>query len=98
MTHKYKIVKGKKTDGNWELYNIEDDPFEKNNLVKTKIEIFNKMLKDFEKWANSASADCYAVKKKYPPIKGLKYLLKGGKKDSKKKSKKNKKNKRSTKS
>ena len=81
MTHQYKIVKGGKkghgTNGAWELYDIEKDPFEDNNIASQNPEILQRMLKQWEAWAAGAEADCIKVQKKYPPIKGLKNITKG---------------------
>jgi hypothetical protein len=83
MNHQYKIVKGGKKDkgtgGQWELYDLEKDPFEDNNLAKTQPEVLQQMLKEWEGWSAGALADCEAVQKQYPPIKGLKHLTKGNK-------------------
>ena len=81
MTQQYKIVKGGKADqgtgGAWELYDLEDDPFEDNNLATQKPEVMQALLKDWQAWAEGAEADGEAAKRKYPPIKGLKHITKG---------------------
>ena len=101
MNHQYKIVKGGKpgqgTEDKWELYDLEKDPLEENNIVEQNPEVFQKLLKEWEAWAAGAAKDCEATAKKYPEIKGLRHITKGHgkapdesdkKKDKKKKEKK----------
>ena len=95
MNHRYKIVKGGKrgqgTKGEWELYDLEKDPFEQSNLVRQSPEIFQRLHRDWQAWASDAADDCAAVAKQYPQIKGLRHITKGhgalesGKKIKKKK-------------
>ena len=83
MTHNYKIVKGGKpkqvggsTNGKWELYDLEKDPFEENNLVEKNPEIFQKLHKDWEKWAEGAAKDCAETAAKYPSLRFRKQMEK----------------------
>lgn len=101
MTHRYKIVKGGKpgqgTEGEWELYDMVNDPLEENNIAKQNPEIFQQLYKDWETWSADAAKDCATTVAKYPPIPGLKHLTKHGKssdgnKDKKAKGKNKKKN------
>lgn len=81
MNHQYKIVKGGKpgqgTEGKWELYDLEKDPFEENNIATQNPEVLQQLLKEWKTWADDASKDCAVTAKKYPPIKGLRHITKG---------------------
>ena len=81
MTHQYKIVKGGKkgqgTQGEWELYDLEEDPFEEHNLAKQSPDLFQQFHKEWEAWAADVAKDCEAVVKAYPQIKGLRHVTKG---------------------
>ena len=81
MTHQYKIVKsGKKgegTGGEWELYDLERDPFEDNNLANQYPEVLQRLLREWDAWSTDAIADCEEAKKNYPEIKGLRHITKG---------------------
>ena len=83
MTQQYKIVKGGKpgqgTEGQWELYDLEKDPFEDTNLAAQSPEVMQRLLHEWEAWSAGARADCETAQKKYPPIKGLKHITKGHK-------------------
>ncbi len=81
MTHQYKIVKGGKkgkgTKGEWELYDLEKDPFEEHNLAAQRPEVFQMLHQQWDAWAQDAARDCAATVAKYPPIKGLRHITKG---------------------
>jgi arylsulfatase len=46
----WKLVKTK--SGNWELYNLKDDPIEMNELSKIRTDIFKEMVELYNNWAN----------------------------------------------
>jgi len=81
MTQQHKIVKGGKkekgTQGAWELYDLEADPYEENNLAERDPERLKRLVDDWSAWATGAEADCAKVRTAYPPIKGLKSYTKG---------------------
>lgn len=81
MTHQYKIVKGGKpgqgTEGEWELYDLREDPFEERNMARQRPDLFQQLHKAWETWAADAAKDCEAVAKAYPQIKGLRHITKG---------------------
>jgi len=81
MTHQYKIVKGGRkgqgTRGDWEVYDLEKDRFEANNLAKQRPDLFQQLHREWEAWAAEAAKDCEAAVKAYPPIKGLRHITKG---------------------
>jgi arylsulfatase len=45
--------KAVKQRGNWELYNLETDPVEANNLAATKPKILQKLISEYENWTSS---------------------------------------------
>jgi arylsulfatase A-like enzyme len=67
---RYKIVcqtsKGT-TKGEWELYDLIKDPYERINLVQEMPEVFGRMIKDYAKWAESAAADREKTVAALPP-------------------------------
>jgi arylsulfatase A-like enzyme len=57
---RYKIVcQGSKgtTKGEWELYDLEKDPCEENDLSAKMPELFDRLMKDYAAWAKDAKAD-----------------------------------------
>ncbi|MFK7911663.1 MAG: sulfatase, partial [Akkermansiaceae bacterium] len=61
--NQFKIYKGKKRK-QWKLYDLQDDPSEKNDLAKEKPAVLAGMKKDFDTWRKSV--DESAKGKDYP--------------------------------
>ncbi len=63
---RYKIVREhRKGAGEWELYDIADDPFEEHDLAQEKPELLKQMTGKFQKWFDSVEADRSHVLAKY---------------------------------
>ena len=52
----YKLIK-LHTTGDFELYNLADDPGEQNNLAVTRPDITSRLLCELETWFESVEAD-----------------------------------------
>ena len=67
--NRYKIVrtvkKKKKASEEWELYDLQSDPFETNDIAKLHPSTVERMALDFDIWARSAQADEQKAIKKY---------------------------------
>ena len=67
--NRYKIVraikKKKKASDEWELYDLQSDPFETDDVAKHHPKTVERMAADFAKWARSAQADEQRVIEKY---------------------------------
>jgi arylsulfatase A-like enzyme len=65
---RYKIVRptrGNKGAGEWELYDLLEDPFEETNLAASRPQVVARLNKDFSAWARSAEADQREVVNQY---------------------------------
>ena len=68
---RYKIVRQySKGGGKWELYDLDVDPFEENDLAEKEPELVASMAGAFGKWFASVEADRGKVVASYPPAKG----------------------------
>ena len=77
VERRYKVIRiaTKKNDPNpWELYDLLADPFEEKDLARARLEVVQRMDKEFAVWAKSAKADEQKVLDKYhqPKSKGSK--------------------------
>lgn len=64
IDNQYKLVKPKAKNDTWELYDLQKDPFERNNLMGSSPEIAKKLLEAFRAW--SASVDKSIAGSDYP--------------------------------
>ncbi|WP_139956915.1 sulfatase [Flavicella sediminum] len=63
-------------EGNLELYNLKDDPFESNNLAATESSKAKSLLKKLKKWRVSVGAQMMEVNPNYDTTKAEKQLKK----------------------
>jgi arylsulfatase A-like enzyme len=65
---RYKIVRQiKKGDGEWQLYDMQKDPYEETNLAADKPEILQQLAKKYDAWSVSVNKDLSKVMAKYYP-------------------------------
>ena len=64
---RYKIVRAseKVGSGEWELYDLENDPFEEQDLAANQPERLRAMVKAYGAWAKSVEADLEPIVEKY---------------------------------
>jgi hypothetical protein len=64
IDNNFKLIVTSLTNQQFELYDLENDPKESNNLADTKSELFGTMKKDYIKW--SLSVDSSVLGRDYP--------------------------------